>query len=59
MDESQITGESDLMKKSPLSPDYKNSLSPFIVSGSKVMDGEGYMLVCTVGTSTQIGFIYS
>lgn len=56
MDESSITGESNLIKKLPLTNDFSNnSLNPFMVSGSKVMDGEGYMLICTVGPSTQIG----
>ena len=56
MDESSITGESHLIKKQQLSIDFSNSLNPFMISGSKVMDGEGFMLVCTVGPNTQIGF---
>lgn len=55
MDESQITGESNLIKKTPLTTEFSISGNPFIISGSKLMDGEGYMLVCTVGSSTQIG----
>lgn len=55
MDESSITGESNLIKKFPLSMEFTTSPNPFMISGSKVMDGEGHMLVCTVGSSTRIG----
>ena len=55
MDESSITGESNLIKKFPLSMESTSSPNPFMISGSKVMDGEGHMLVCTVGSSTRIG----
>lgn len=58
MDESQITGESNLIKKTPLTTEFSISGNPFIISGSKLMDGEGYMLVCTVGSSTQIGLFF-
>lgn len=55
MDESSMTGESDLIRKHPMSEDFKSSQNPFMISGSKVMDGEGFMLVCTVGPHTKIG----
>ena len=55
MDESSITGESNLIKKFPIAQDFNNSSNPFMISGSKAMDGEGFMLICTVGANTQIG----
>jgi magnesium-transporting ATPase (P-type) len=53
MDESSITGESDYIQKSPAESGNKGS--PFIVSGSKVMDGSGKILVTCVGEMTVIG----
>ena len=56
MDESSITGESDLIKKS-VAVDFNKSSSstPFMVSGSKCMDGSGIMMVAAVGIHTQNG----
>jgi magnesium-transporting ATPase (P-type) len=46
MDESTITGESEMIQKVPvleLNNQGGNS-TPFIISGSKVMDGSGHVL---------------
>jgi len=53
MDESSITGESDLIKKN-VAKDYSkgNKSTPFMISGSKCMDGSGIMLVAAVGVNT-------
>ncbi|QDZ17676.1 calcium-translocating P-type ATPase [Chloropicon primus] len=48
VDESSMTGESDLVKKDKL----KN---PFLLSGTKVTDGYGSMLVTGVGVNTEWG----
>ncbi|RHY14175.1 hypothetical protein DYB36_001682 [Aphanomyces astaci] len=50
LDESAMTGESFLMKK-----DRKDS--PFLLSGTKVMEGVGKMLVICVGEHSQAGQI--
>jgi magnesium-transporting ATPase (P-type) len=50
-----LTGESDEQKKVPLDlvPDHdEHKLSPFLVSGTKVVDGSGIMLVLAVGEFT-------
>jgi Ca2+ transporting ATPase len=49
LDESAMTGESDLMTK--------NTENPFLLSGTKVMEGLGKMLVICVGESSQAGII--
>lgn len=49
LDESAMTGESDLMSK--------NTENPFLLSGTKVMEGLGKMLVVCVGESSQAGII--
>lgn len=50
MDESSITGESDLIKKSVAKDFSKGSKStPFMISGSKCMDGSGIMMVAAIG----------
>lgn len=53
MDESPVTGESDTMWKAN-EFDHKNGkyVCPFILSGSQVQDGYGYMLVAAVGEYT-------
>ena len=57
MDESMLSGESHLLTKSSFGADLVNPSSSFMISGSKVMDGEGFMLVCTVGMLTHIGIL--
>ena len=52
MDESSITGESDMISKVPTKMMKHKSESCFIISGSKVMDGVGKVLVCAVGEQT-------
>ncbi|GMF19701.1 unnamed protein product [Phytophthora fragariaefolia] len=49
LDESAMTGESDLM--------VKNTENPFLLSGTKVMEGLGKMLVVCVGEHSQAGII--
>jgi len=62
MDESSVTGETDLIVKTDFvklnddftSPSAKKEM-PYMISGSKVMEGTGNLLVCAVGIDTQIG----
>eukprot|EP01136_Pigoraptor_vietnamica_P010647 Opistho-1_new@48531 len=49
MDESSMTGESDLIRK--------DSERPFLFSGTSVMEGIGRMLVVAVGPHSQAGII--
>uniref|UniRef100_M4BDL8 Calcium-transporting ATPase n=1 Tax=Hyaloperonospora arabidopsidis (strain Emoy2) TaxID=559515 RepID=M4BDL8_HYAAE len=51
MDESAMTGESDLLSKT--------AENPFLLSGTKVMEGVGKMLVVCVGENSQAGIIKS
>ncbi|EQC29307.1 hypothetical protein SDRG_12976 [Saprolegnia diclina VS20] len=51
VDESAMTGESVLIDKHPM------GLTPFVLSGTKVMQGMGKMLVLAVGVSSQAGMI--
>ncbi len=52
MDESSITGESDMISKISAKNLKHKTESCFILSGSKVMDGVGRELVCAVGEQT-------
>lgn len=60
MDESSVTGEYDLIVKKDFRKLNENSSvrgikeTPFIISGSKVIEGIGKMVVCAVGIDTQI-----
>ncbi|KAF8035514.1 hypothetical protein BT93_C1516 [Corymbia citriodora subsp. variegata] len=49
IDESSMTGESKII--------HKNSRHPFLMSGCKVADGSGTMLVTSVGTNTEWGML--
>jgi Ca2+ transporting ATPase len=49
LDESAMTGESDLL--------VKNKENPFLLSGTRVMEGLGKMLVTCVGENSQAGII--
>jgi len=49
LDESAMTGETDLL--------VKNAENPFLLSGTKVMEGLGKMLVVAVGENSQAGII--
>jgi Ca2+ transporting ATPase len=54
VDESSITGESDqIIKEAARAGDVE--FHPFLVSGSKVMEGHGTMLVCAVGSNSAMG----
>ncbi|TKR96747.1 hypothetical protein L596_010725 [Steinernema carpocapsae] len=50
IDESSLTGESDLIRKSP-------EHDPMLLSGTHVMEGSGKMLVTGVGVNSQTGII--
>ncbi|KAM8814660.1 plasma membrane calcium-transporting ATPase 4 isoform 2-T3 [Rhynchonycteris naso] len=52
IDESSLTGESDLVKKSP-------ERDPMLLSGTHVMEGSGRMVVTAVGVNSQTGIIFT
>ena len=52
LDESAINGESNLIKKKEI---FDINVSPIIISGSKVQDGYGKMIVCAVGANSFVG----
>ncbi|VDD92235.1 unnamed protein product [Enterobius vermicularis] len=52
VDESSLTGESDLIRKDP-------DHDPVLLSGTHVMEGSGKMLVTAVGVNSQTGIIMS
>lgn len=64
-DESSATGESDQMKKTPASEVWQKiqdgtaskKLDPFIISGSKVLEGVGTFVVTSVGVNSSFGKI--
>lgn len=64
-DESSATGESDAMKKTGghevwtriMEQTATNKLDPFIISGSKVLEGVGIYLVTSVGVNSSFGKI--
>ena len=64
-DESSATGESDAMKKTAGEEVWQrmvegtatSKLDPFIISGSKVLEGVGKFLVTSVGTNSSFGKI--
>ncbi|KAI0981353.1 hypothetical protein GJ496_004465 [Pomphorhynchus laevis] len=50
VDESSLTGESDLIKK--------GEYNPFLLSGTHVMEGSGKVLIVAVGLNSQTGQIF-
>lgn len=52
MDESNLTGESDLIVKN-------NERDPILLAGTRMIEGEGTMLVTAVGPHSQQGIIVS
>ena len=52
MDESSLTGESDLVKK-------EAKKDPMLLAGTQVMEGGGTMLVTAVGPHSQQGIIFT
>ena len=50
IDESSLTGESDMVKKS--------DADPFLLSGTHIMEGSGKMIVTAVGINSQAGMIF-
>ncbi len=56
VDESAMTGESDLINKSALNlKDESHKINPFLLSGSKVIEGTGEMIVIAVGEKSYQG----
>lgn len=55
-DESAMTGESDLIKKEVFEKsgggEDHTRVTPFLISGTKVMEGNGEVLICAVGKNT-------
>lgn len=54
-DESSKTGESDLVAKGPFKDEAKPKTSPFMLAGSKIEEGTGWMLVGAVGANSSTG----
>jgi P-type Ca2+ transporter type 2B len=54
-DESSITGETDPVKKQPV--DAEGKCNPFLISGSKVMEGTGRIMCLGVGRNSQYGIL--
>lgn len=52
VDESSLTGESDLVKKG-------EKFNPLLLSGTHVMEGSGRMVVTAVGCNSQAGIIFA
>lgn len=52
IDESSLTGESDLVKKSV-------EKDPMLLAGTHVMEGSGRMVVTAVGPNSQTGIIFT
>ena len=52
VDESSLTGESDLVKKGP-------ERDPLLLAGTHIMEGSGKMIVTAVGLNSQTGIIFS
>ena len=52
IDESSLTGESDLVKKSV-------DRDPMLLAGTHVMEGSGKMVVTAVGPNSQTGIIFT
>lgn len=51
-----MTGENiEIKKKVP--KDYKAGENPFLISGSKILEGSGSMLVLAVGRRSQYGIL--
>ncbi|KAH9260976.1 hypothetical protein BASA81_000672 [Batrachochytrium salamandrivorans] len=58
MDEAALTGESRLMEKQVFGGKKENEkASPFLLSGTNVVDGQGRILVCAVGENSMQGQI--
>lgn len=55
MDESALTGESDLAVKACIDEKLTGRVNPFIISGTQVVDGSGRMLVVAVGPNKVSG----
>jgi Ca2+ transporting ATPase len=54
VDQSNVTGEADLVQKSIYRAG-DQSADPFLISGSRVEEGTGKMLVCCVGEHSYLG----
>lgn len=52
-DESSITGETNAVKKEDFKVNTNNN--PFLISGSKIMEGTAYMIVLAIGLKSREG----
>eukprot|EP00825_Cyclidium_porcatum_P002272 TRINITY_DN11045_c0_g1_i1.p1 TRINITY_DN11045_c0_g1~~TRINITY_DN11045_c0_g1_i1.p1 ORF type:complete len:145 (-),score=16.99 TRINITY_DN11045_c0_g1_i1:69-503(-) len=59
VDESSLTGEPELIKKNIFQSSFLQPVNCFMISGSKLMDGTGKMLVCAVGPNSQLCLLYT
>ena len=55
MDESAMTGESDLQTKVAVDSKFSEKVNPFIISGTQVMEGSGLVLALAVGSNKVSG----
>lgn len=55
IDESALTGESELKVKHYSPEKWSDKISPFVISGTQIVDGTGKMVVCCVGENSFIG----
>ena len=58
VDESSMTGESDTITKAPLNSQNEENHDPFLISGSKVLEGSGRCIVIAVGEKSSMGKIF-
>ncbi len=56
-DESSVTGQANQIQKEDFKVGVNNN--PFLVSGSKVMEGTGFMIVLALGLNSRDGIIRS
>ncbi|KAM7206544.1 cation transporting ATPase [Naviculisporaceae sp. PSN 640] len=54
-DEASATGESDIVRKTPAGENMKPECDPFVLSGTKVLEGVGSFLVTAVGPNSSHG----
>ena len=50
-DQSSVTGESDQVHKDDFRLNVNNN--PFLISGSKITEGTGYMIVLAIGKNSR------
>lgn len=57
MDEAALTGESKIIEKQTFTGELNSKKTPFLLSGTSVMNGQGKMLVLAVGKNSMQGRI--